>query len=63
MKSRCSFKSVIFVAVGLALVFAGNSAQAANSESTKIWDCTELLDPQTRSALAGHERFFVGLFR
>ncbi|MHC4736309.1 MAG: redoxin family protein, partial [Planctomycetota bacterium] len=38
-------------------------AQAANSESTKIWDCTELLDPQTRSALAGHERFFVGLFR
>ena len=63
MKSRCSFKSVIFAVAGLALVFTGNLAKAANSESTKIWDCAELLDSQTRSALKGHERFFAGLFR
>ena len=61
MKRRCSFKSVIFVAVGLALVFAGNSAKAESTELAKIWDCAELLDPETKSALTGYERFFADL--
>jgi hypothetical protein len=63
MKSRSGFKSIIFVAVGLALVFTGNSAKAGSSEPIKIWDCTELLDPETKSALTGQERFFAGLFQ
>ncbi len=63
MKSRCSFKSVISVVVGFALVFAANLAKAESTESTKIWDCAELLDPQTRSALAGQESFFASLFQ
>jgi thiol-disulfide isomerase/thioredoxin len=63
MKSRCSFKSVILVVVGLALVFAANLAEAESTESTKIWDCAELLDSQTISALAAQERFFASLFQ
>lgn len=63
MKSRCGFKNVILVLVGLALVFAGNLAKGETTESTKIWDCVELLDQQTKTALAGHERFFASLFQ
>jgi hypothetical protein len=63
MKSRHSSKSAIFVVAGLALMFAGNLAKAESSEPIKIWDCVDLLDSQTSSALAGQERFFAGLFR
>jgi len=63
MKRRRSFKSVILAVVGLSLVFAANLAKAESTKSTKIWGCIELLDPQTRSALTGQERFFASLFQ
>ena len=63
MKYEHNFRNVILVIFGFAMIFTANSAKSENSEPTTIWTCTELLDAQTGSDLAGYEHFFAGLFQ
>jgi len=49
--------------VGLTLVFTANLSTTESTNSTTIWNCIELLDPQTRSALSSYEQFFGRLFQ
>ncbi len=36
---------------------------AEGVESTPVWNCIELLEPQTKSNLNGYERFFTSMFQ
>lgn len=64
MNGRFHYTKSVWVVVGFVLIFAADIiAEAENTESSKAWKCTELLDAQTQSALAGQERFFARLFQ
>ena len=63
MNNRFHYTKLISIALGLSLIFTASLARGENDESRKVWNCTELLDAQTRSTLAGYEGFFASLFQ
>ena len=63
MIDKYGLKNIIWIVAGLTLLSMANSARAEDVDLPTAWNCVDLLDAQTKSALAGDERFFTGLYQ